>query len=178
MTIHGPWYMTLKQVVRLLEEHKFVTPISAKHASLAVPNWNPNKAMPQAFQILAVDGRSCYDMGAESGLLIHRDEPIGRFTDTLRRLRIHCQEGKVVATSFPAQLEITFNRTLRLPEDGKIHNLPSDVGHIPVTNIALHCGEGAEVGQGQPEGHGPQRWSVLSAVSTRGNVYVVQSHKR
>ncbi|KAM6514249.1 hypothetical protein FALCPG4_015405 [Fusarium falciforme] len=136
VTIHGPWYMTLKQVIQLLEEHKFEAPVSAKHARLAVPNWNPNKAMPREFQILAIDGRSCYDMNAESGLLINRDEPIGRFTDTLRRLRIRCQEGKVVATSFPAQLEITFNRTLRLPEDGKIHNQPSGVGHIPVTNIA------------------------------------------
>lgn len=128
--------MTLQQVCKLLKEDKYEEPVSVKHASLAVAYWNADKAVPKEFQIFAVDGPSCYAMDAESGLLINRDEPIGQFADTLRQLRVRCKEGKVMATSFPAELEITFNRTLRLPEDGKVHNQPSGVGHIPVMNMA------------------------------------------
>ncbi|KAF4333900.1 integral membrane protein [Fusarium beomiforme] len=132
-TIQGPWYMTFNQVAKLLKEHGYREPYSAKHATLAVRNWNEDKAMPTEFQICAVDGPSCY---AEPGLLINRDESIGSFTDVLRQLRVRCKDGKAVTTSFPAELEITFHRTLRLPEEGELHYQSHRLCHIPVMGIA------------------------------------------
>ena len=128
--------MTLKQVTRLLKAHGYEEPISAKHASLAVPQWNPDRAQPQEYQIFAVDASSCYDADAESGLLINKDESIADFEENIRRLRVRCKEDRIEVVSFPAKLDITFNSTLRLPEDGKVYNQPSGVGHIPVSNIA------------------------------------------
>lgn len=128
--------MTLKHVTRLLKAHGYEEPISAKHASLAVPQWNPDRAQPQEYQIFAVDTSSCYDADAESGLLINKDESIADFEENIRRLRVRCKEDRVEVVSLPAKLDITFNRTLRLPEDGKVYNQPSGVGHIPVSNIA------------------------------------------
>ncbi|CAM1504856.1 Fc.00g024470.m01.CDS01 [Cosmosporella sp. VM-42] len=134
--ILGPWYMTLKQVTQLLKEHGYEEPVSAKHASSSISNWSPDEALPQDFQILAHEGPSCYDIDADSGLLINKDEPLDHFTDTLRHLKVRCKDDRVVATSFPAQLDIAFNRTLRLPEDGKLHDQPAGLGRIPVMNIA------------------------------------------
>ncbi|KAK3346474.1 hypothetical protein B0T25DRAFT_462237 [Lasiosphaeria hispida] len=56
--------------------------------------------------------------------------------DNLRRLRVRCHDGKVIATSFPGELEISFNRTLRLPEDGKTHNQPVRLGTVTVNSMA------------------------------------------
>ncbi|KAF7559260.1 hypothetical protein G7046_g4892 [Stylonectria norvegica] len=136
ITVRGPWYMTLKQVLQLIKKHGYEEFVSAKHATLATQNWNPDEATPQDFQILVTDGPSCYDAEAESGLLVNRDDPLHHFAESLRQLKIRCKDDRVIATSFPGQLEITFNRTLRLPEDGELHNQPAGMGHIPVMNVA------------------------------------------
>ena len=135
--IRGPWFMTLRGVNGLLAEHGYEKMVSARRAQGAASNWSGDDAAPTEFEIPVIDGTSLIDLdGPEPLLLIGRDEQIGAFCDKVRRLRVRCKDGKVTATSFPAQLEITFNRTLRLPEDGKIHNQPMRLDRIGVNNIA------------------------------------------
>ena len=134
--IRGPWFMTLRGVNGLLAEHGYEKMVSARRAQGAASNWSGDDAAPTEFEIPVIDGTSLIDLdGPEPLLLIGRDEQIGAFCDKVRRLRVRCKDGKVTATSFPAQLEITFNRTLRLPEDGKIHNQPMRLDRIGVKTL-------------------------------------------
>ncbi|GAB1316553.1 RING-type domain-containing protein [Madurella fahalii] len=134
--IRGPWFMTLAQVNRLLAKHGYLEVLSAKNGTWAARSWDGDKALPSNLQIPVVDGPSRYDTTTGEGPLMSRNEQFGTFVQNLRRLRVRCQDGKVIATSFPAELEITFNRTLRLPEDGKTHNQPVRLGKVSVSNIA------------------------------------------
>jgi hypothetical protein len=136
VTIIGPWFMTLQQVNDLLARHGYDRVVSSKHGSRAHSNWDADKASPTDFEIPVIDGPSHYDSEPRLGPLISRDEEVGVFLDNLRQLRVRCKEGKVVVTSFPAVLEIGFNRTLRLPEDGRVHNQAVRLGSIPINNIA------------------------------------------
>lgn len=136
VVINGPWFMTLAQVNQLLEKHGYRPMLSAKHGQSAARNWDGEKALPTEVQIPVIDGPSRYDAPPGEGPLMSRDEQCGTFLDNLRRLRVRCHEGKVLVTSYPAELEINFNRTLRLPEDGKIHDQPIRLGKIDVNNIA------------------------------------------
>lgn len=106
---------------------------AAKNALLARPDWKGTKAYAENYEVLVTDGPSCYD--PDRGLLINRDETLDTFSSNMRRLKVECTDGGIVASSFPAKLRITFRRTLRLPDNGKIHNLPSDLGLISAHNI-------------------------------------------
>ncbi|KAK0614694.1 hypothetical protein B0T14DRAFT_528907 [Immersiella caudata] len=137
--IIGPWFMTLAQVNRLLVDHGYTAMLSAKHGTLASVDWDGDGALPRDLQIPIVDSPSRYDFPDGEGPLLCKSEQVGAFMQNLRRLRVCCSsedDGKVLITSFPARLEIGFNRTLRLPEDGKTHNQPVRLGKIPVNNIA------------------------------------------
>ncbi|KAH6988466.1 hypothetical protein EDB80DRAFT_690042 [Ilyonectria destructans] len=93
--------------------------------------------LAQVNQVLkenVVDGPSSYD--PDWGLLINRHESFGAFVTNLRRLYLSCSGGMLKAESFPASIEIDFNRTLRLPEGIDIHHHPSGLGIIPVYNTA------------------------------------------
>lgn len=128
--------MTLQQVNDLIERHGYDRIVSAKHGSRAQSNWDADKALPSDFEIPVIDGPSHYDSEARLGPLICREDEVGAFLDNLRKLRVRCKGGKVVVTSFPAELEIGFNRTLRLPEDGRVHDQAVRLGSIPINNIA------------------------------------------
>ena len=45
------------------------------------------------------------------------------------------QNGRVIFTEGTDRFTITLHRTLRLPEDGKTHNLPPSLGHFPVKRV-------------------------------------------
>ncbi|KAM7187279.1 hypothetical protein V8F20_011034 [Naviculisporaceae sp. PSN 640] len=136
VVINGPWFMTLGQVNQLLEKHGYRPMVSAKHGHSAARNWDGDKALPTELQIPVIDGPSRYDAPPGEGPLMNRNEQFGTFFDNLRRVRVRCHEGKVLVTSYPAELEVNFNRTLRLPEDGKVHDQPIRLGKIDVSNIA------------------------------------------
>jgi len=124
-------------VNRLLAKHGYLEVLSAKHGTWAARSWDGDKALPSNLQIPVIDGPSRYhDAATGEGPLMSRNEQFGIFMQNLRRLRVRCQDGKVIATSFPSELEISFNRTLRLPEDGKLHNQPVRLGKVSVNNIA------------------------------------------
>ncbi|KAK4168212.1 hypothetical protein QBC43DRAFT_366701 [Cladorrhinum sp. PSN259] len=132
----GPWFMTLAQLNKLLTKHGYLSVLSAKHGTWAGPTWDADKALPTNWEIPVVDGPSRYEAATGEGPLMSSNEKFGVFLQVLRLLRVRCQDGKVMATSFPGVLEIGFNRTLRLPEDGKTHNQPVRLGKISVSNIA------------------------------------------
>ncbi|KAK0732099.1 hypothetical protein B0H67DRAFT_655359 [Lasiosphaeris hirsuta] len=134
--IIGPWFMTLQLVNQLLAKHGYLELSSAKHGIWASRNWNGDEALPTDLEIPVIDGPSRYDPGPGEGPLMSKTEQFGAFVDNLRRLRVRCHEGKVIATSFPGELEISFNRTLRLPEDGKTHNQPVRLGGVTVNSMA------------------------------------------
>src|ERR1700761_1035441 len=96
---------------------EILTARNTAHASAA---WSGDGALPSQFEVPVSDGPSNYDP-EKSPLRINRDEPVGTFLEEVRRPRIRVSKdgARVVATSFPASLEISFNRTLRLPEGDK-----------------------------------------------------------
>ncbi|KAJ6258017.1 hypothetical protein Dda_6929 [Drechslerella dactyloides] len=96
--------------------------------------WDGATACPDEYQIPVVQGPSCYD--PDLGLLINQHEPLDYFLGKLRQVRVNCDSGELVAKSYPASLEIDFNRTLRLPERNTVHNQPSSLGVIPINNAA------------------------------------------
>jgi len=96
--------------------------------------WLGDIAYPVNYQIPVVRSHSCYD--PEVGLRINEDQPLQAFVDAVRLLKLSCNDGKLTATSWPASLEIDFNRTLRLPEGSGIHDQPSGMGVIPVHSIS------------------------------------------
>jgi len=135
--ITGPWFMTLRTVNRLLAESGYEKMVSARRADGTASNWSADKALPTSFEVPVIDGPSVVEFdGPEPLLLIGRDEWAGIFVERVRRLRVRCLDGRVVASSFPAELEIGFNRTLRMPEDGKTHNQPARLDGIGVHSIA------------------------------------------
>ncbi|KAK4209624.1 hypothetical protein QBC37DRAFT_49756 [Rhypophila decipiens] len=134
--INGPWFMTLAQVNRLLEKHGYQAMATAKHRELTARNWNGEKALPTELQIPIIHGLSRYEHEPGEGPLMSETEQCGTFLQNLGRLRVRCNDGKVLVTSYPGELEINFNRTLRLPEDGKTHSQPIRLGKIDVNNVA------------------------------------------
>ncbi|KAF7557447.1 hypothetical protein G7Z17_g635 [Cylindrodendrum hubeiense] len=133
VVISGPWYMTLAQVNKVLKENDFVPPVFARNAQ-SDPFWNGKHCSRSGYHVAVVDRPSCYD--PDKGLLINRDEGFGAFVNNLRQLKLSCSGGMLKAESFPASIEIDFNRTLRLPEGIDNHHNPSGLGIIPVYNTA------------------------------------------
>ncbi|KAL6401435.1 hypothetical protein AUP68_15305 [Ilyonectria robusta] len=133
VVISGPWYMTLAQVNQVLEENDFQPLVFARNAQ-SDPFWNGKHGLRSGYHVPVVDGPSSYD--PTRGLLINRHESFGAFVTNLRRLHLSCSGGMLKAESFPASIEIDFNRTLRLPEGIDIHHHPSGLGIIQVYNTA------------------------------------------
>src|SRR5437667_65806 len=83
--------------------------------------------------ILVTSGPSCYD--PREGLRINRHET---FKTYLARLQVHvrCVDSQLVINN---ELRVGFHRTLRVPEDGRIHHLPAHFGLFPLQNIASYA---------------------------------------
>jgi hypothetical protein len=81
---------------------------------------------------LVTDGPSCYD--PQQGFRINRKES---FTAYLSRLQVQvrCSDSQLVIND---DLRIGFCRTLRIPEDGRTHNLPAEFGLFPLQNVAAY----------------------------------------
>ncbi|KAF3942435.1 hypothetical protein ABW19_dt0206667 [Dactylella cylindrospora] len=133
VTISGPWYMTLKQVNHLLAENGYEDLASAKNIQ-AEDTWDGGDTHPNEYHVPVVYGSSCYDPNL--GLRINQDEPLDSFLNHVRRIQVDCKGGKLVARSYPAVLEIDFNRTLRLPELNSIHDQPSGLGSIHINSMS------------------------------------------
>ncbi|KAM7214381.1 hypothetical protein V8F06_010219 [Rhypophila decipiens] len=121
MQINGPWFMTLAQANRLLEKHGYQAMATAKHRELAARNWNGEKALPTELQIPIIHGLSRYEHEPGEGPLMSENEQCGTFLQSPPTAR---------------ELEINFNRTLRLPEDGTTHSQPIRLGKIDVNSVA------------------------------------------
>jgi len=134
--IIGPWYMTIDLVNDLLVRHGYERIEIARNSSIRMEDWSEHLCSPPGFEIPIVDGPSCYNAAAPYGLLISLTETPDSFIQSLRQLHVRCRDGKVAVQSFPAELEVAFNRTLRLPESGGVHNQPARLGTIPATNIS------------------------------------------
>lgn len=108
----------------------------------------PITASETALPIIVTDGTSNYSV--VSGLRVNQDEPLIHFYDKL----LTADDSGVAHETFSIQrrlngiliqdnwlnrnidkvpdLFISFNRTLRVPEDGQIYHLPANLGLFPV----------------------------------------------
>jgi hypothetical protein len=81
---------------------------------------------------MVTSGPSCYDR--LQGLLINQEIPVSSYTTELLHPQATCKDSRLVINT--DQLTMAFHRTLRLPEDDKIHELPANLGLLPLFNIS------------------------------------------
>lgn len=110
----------------------------------------PLKAHSAEVRLAVTKGPSVYSMA--KGLEINVDEPLELYTDNFVRvgetgnsipplsLNYSSDEGKIVIVDYPGNqpcknLEITFNRTLRVPENGTVYNPPALFSPFPLINV-------------------------------------------
>lgn len=83
-------------------------------------------------------------------LEINKDQELEQFYDLFVRSRPSLKPLKISKTQSgisiqdendAADLEISFNRTLRVPEDGTVYNLPALFGPFPLVNVDLLDGK-------------------------------------
>jgi hypothetical protein len=108
----------------------------------------PITGFESAHPILVTNGRSNYNL--KSGLRINEDESLAEFYDNLLTVDASHQprpafsiqrklHGLVVQDEWlnrniakDPELTITFDRTLRVPEDGQTYHLPAILGTLPL----------------------------------------------
>lgn len=84
--------------------------------------------------IIVTNKESCYD--PDKGLRINIFEPFSTFLSKLQ-LSVRCADSKIRVNN--GDLKIGFHRTLRVPEDGRVHLLPKSFGLFPLQNLAAYA---------------------------------------
>lgn len=92
--------------------------------------------------VTVVTGPSYF--GADKArLTISQDESLISFSDKVYHGEgIACDVGtdqantNCISLDMNGKLEISFQRTIRVPDDGKTHNLPPGLGQFPIFNVA------------------------------------------
>ena len=99
------------------------------------PLANHNSGVP----VLVTDGVSSYSLSA--GLRINQDEPLEQFYDNFiitgesgRKPPELSIRRKLDGILVGGAMVISFDRTLRVPEDGSLYNMPSLFGPFPLVN--------------------------------------------
>jgi hypothetical protein len=84
-------------------------------------------------------GPSCYSF--EEGYLISERESFLSFFNatTVRPKPIEVTEASDTLEIDGGKLSISFHRTLRVPETGKVNDLPPDLGKFPLFNVANYA---------------------------------------
>jgi hypothetical protein len=80
---------------------------------------------------LIINNPSCYDINAE--FTISRTETFGTFLSRLQ-VKVQCLDNQLSVNS--DDLVIKFHRTLRIPEDKQVHDLPADLALFPLQNLS------------------------------------------
>ena len=102
----------------------------------------PLTAKTTPFPLYVTDGPSLFEVG---WLEINKDQALDQFYDDavrsefgLKSMKIYRDAAKLVVEEFDgSQAEISLNRTLRVPEDGTVYNLPALFGPFPLLNVDL-----------------------------------------
>lgn len=76
--------------------------------------------------VLVTTGKSCYNPGV--GLRIHIEDSFATFLSRLQ-ISIKCAESQLFINN--GNLKIGFHRTLRVSENGRVHQLPASLGFFP-----------------------------------------------
>lgn len=84
-----------------------------------------------------------YSGSDKTRLAINQDESLISFSDKLYHgkdttcaIEAERDETDSIAVNMNGYLNISFQRTIRVPDDGKTHNLPPGLGHFPIFNVA------------------------------------------
>jgi len=95
-------------------------------------------------QILVTSGSSSFNK--LEGLRINHNETLASFFAQIAPSPVETALEPAINKPFPDTLkvstgksrffEIAFMRTIRVPDDGKVHNLPPGMGRFPLFNIA------------------------------------------
>ncbi|KAJ9655863.1 hypothetical protein H2201_008713 [Coniosporium apollinis] len=91
----------------------------------------PRTLIEEPVPVRIVSGASSYDL--HSGLRINVDEKFSNYQSKLH-LRVQCKDSELRIND--GDLKISFRRTLRVPENGQMHDLPADFGPLPLQSIA------------------------------------------
>eukprot|EP00756_Hemistasia_phaeocysticola_P026484 Hpha_TRINITY_DN16066_c1_g1::TRINITY_DN16066_c1_g1_i1::g.119871::m.119871 len=85
------------------------------------------------------------DLVDVGGRRIGVDVPLVRYYDRMRRIQLKKADSVKGAVRmendsvvFPGGTSVSFERTLRIPDDGKKHRLPPSFGSFPLTNVLQH----------------------------------------
>ncbi len=106
-------------------------------------NVNEQKLCVHPFEELeVVQGRP-----SENGKCINLDEPLIAFANRHFKKEINLNVGRSNSNDFRAALEslkddhgldISFHRTIRMPDDNKLHQLPGSLGVFPLFNVSAY----------------------------------------
>ncbi|CAG8902140.1 unnamed protein product [Penicillium egyptiacum] len=103
----------------------------------------PIAPLNAAVPLYVSDGPSIYTV--KQGLRINQNQPLEQFYETLarsgkpkRRPRITACNGRIRVEDeeMSQPMEVSLNRTLRVPEDGTTYNLPMWVGEFPIVETS------------------------------------------
>ena len=88
------------------------------------------------------------DKPSEAGKCIHIDEPLIAFANRQfgRQIELHVTEKssnehgtQIDSLKDSDGLEIIFHRTVRMPDDDKLHQLPGSLGAFPLYNVSAYA---------------------------------------
>lgn len=99
-----------------------------------IPKSNTN--LPRTSLVKVTCGQSSYD---QNDLQINQDEPLVAFYNRYlapQPLSADCRKDSLSIDSGFGSLEISFKRTIHVPETGEPNDLPPGLGSFPLYNVA------------------------------------------
>ncbi|KAH6874354.1 hypothetical protein B0T10DRAFT_552820 [Thelonectria olida] len=129
VTMKVPCCITFSRLSELLMAQGYQPPLSLRGRSGHTLDPDRRKGR---LEIMVTSGPSRYDR--QLGLLINQEVPLSSFTTELLRPRVACKDSRLTVNA--DQLTVAFHRTLRLPEDGTVYDLPANLGVLPLFNIS------------------------------------------
>lgn len=96
-------------------------------------------------EIEVVQGRA-----SENGICINIDDPLIAFTNRYFKTEINLEIAEsnsddygtaMESLKYDGGLNISFHRTIRMPDDDRLHQLPGSLGAFPLYNVSAYASQ-------------------------------------
>ncbi|ETI27362.1 hypothetical protein G647_09552 [Cladophialophora carrionii CBS 160.54] len=124
-----PIYFTLQQLNDLLLDNGFAPVLAAQRQGC---DGFSGQGLHGHWTAMVVNGPSCYSR--KYGLRINAAEAFSTYLTGLEKVRVECRDSCLLIND--AEMVISFQRTLRLPDDDQVYDLPEGFGKLPLFNIS------------------------------------------
>ncbi|KIW73338.1 hypothetical protein PV04_01468 [Phialophora macrospora] len=132
-----PIYFTFEELNELLEANGFQPMLAAQRQGAR--DFKVDQATDY-WTVMVINGPSAHSK--KSVLRINQNDIFSAYIKRLQKVRVECRDSSLIIND--DEMRISFKRTLRLPDDDKTYDLPSEFGNIPLYNVSSFANQLSE----------------------------------